>query len=99
MVRCDYMAELSRFLGIVISVFTRGEVGKHNTPHVHVFAGDEEASIAIEGGRVIAGSLRPNNLWLVRHWMDQHYVELLDAWEAAKAGKKPHKIPPLRRAR
>jgi len=93
------MAELARFLGIVISVFTRGEVGKHHQPHIHVFAGDEDASIAIHDGRVLAGSLSSKNLWLVRHWMTQHRAALIEAWEAAKAGRKPHKIPPLRMPR
>lgn len=90
------MAELSRFLGIVVAIFTRGEIGHHNTPHVHVFVGDDDASVAIDGGRVIAGSLRAKDLWLVRHWMAQHKAELHEAWAAAVSGKKPRKIPPLR---
>lgn len=77
------MAELSRFLGIVVAIFTRGE-------------GDDDASVAIDGGRVIAGSLRAKDLWLVRHWMAQHKAELHEAWAAAVSGKKPRKIPPLR---
>ena len=93
------MAELSRFLGIVISVFTRGEIGKHKRPHVHVFAGDEDASIAIDDGNILAGALSSKNLWLIWHWMSQHRAELFEAWEAAKAGKKPHKISPLRMPR
>ena len=66
------MAELSRFLGIVV------------------------ASVAIDGGRVIAGSLRAKDLWLVRHWMAQHHASCSSALAAAVSGKKPRKISPLR---
>jgi hypothetical protein len=93
------MAELSRFLGIVVSVFTRGEIGKHNTPHVHVFTSGNSASIAIDGGRVLAGRLRPSDLWLVRYWMKQHKADLHEAWSAATAGKKPRRILPLKGSR
>ena len=90
------MAELSRFFGIVVVVFTRGEVGQHNKPHVHAFAGDDDVSIAIGSGRVLAGKLRPAELWLLRHWMEQHRDELMDAWEDAIAGRRVRKIAPLR---
>ena len=42
------MPELSRFGGMVIYMLFR-DVGKHNKPHVHVYHGDYEAVVAIDG--------------------------------------------------
>lgn len=49
------MPELSRFFGIVIKMIYRDE-GQHHKPHVHVYYGEYEASIAIDGD-MLAGSL------------------------------------------
>ena len=42
------MPELSRFGGMVIYMLFR-DVGKHNKPHVHVYYGDYEAVVALDG--------------------------------------------------
>lgn len=91
------MAELTRFWGIVIAIFFRGEVGRHNRPHIHAIftRGEEEASIALDTGEVLAGKLHPQNLRLVRIWMELHMEELQEAWDLARHGKTPYKIAPL----
>ena len=54
------------------------------------------ASVAIEDGRVLIGSLPPGALRLVREWIGLRRVELEAAAKAAKAGRKIEKIAPLR---
>ncbi len=90
------MAELARFWGIVVAVFFRGEVGRHNRPHIHVFIGDDSASIALDTRKIIVGKLNARDLRLVRLWMKIHDEELHEAWDRAVHGKTPYKIAPLR---
>ena len=49
------MPELSRFGGMVIYMLFC-DIGQHNKPHVHVYFGDFEAVIAIDG-ELLAGKL------------------------------------------
>lgn len=49
------MPELSRFGGMVIYMLFR-DTAHHNKPHVHVYYGEYEASIGIDG-ELLAGSL------------------------------------------
>lgn len=43
------MPELSRFAGIIIKMLYNDSV-QHHKPHVHVYYGEYEASIGIDGG-------------------------------------------------
>ena len=49
------MPELSRFAGMVIYMLFC-DTGQHNKPHVHVYYGEYEAAIAIDG-ELLADSL------------------------------------------
>ena len=49
------MPELSRFGGMVIYMLFM-DTKQHNKPHVHVYYGDYEAAIGIDG-ELLAGSL------------------------------------------
>ncbi len=89
------MAELSRFYGLVIAIFFRGEFGRHNRPHVHVFHGEHEASIAFDGD-VLSGRLPPTAKKLAKAWIKQHRAELAAAWRTARDGRVPRKIAPLK---
>ncbi len=42
------MPELSRFGGMVIYMLFQ-DTGQHNKPHVHVYYGEYEAAVAIDG--------------------------------------------------
>ena len=77
------MAELSRFYGIIIAIYFRGEIGRHNMPHVHV------------DGRVLAGELPGTALRLVRQWLRLHADEVAAEWNAARRGQRVHRIEPL----
>jgi len=53
------------------------------------------ASIAIEDGSVLAGSLPLRQLKLVAAWVELHRDELLADWELAINGEEPFRIAPL----
>ncbi len=85
------MPEISRFYGIVISMY----YDDHNPPHFHVRYGGDQATIEIASLRVLAGRLAPRVLGLVVEWASQHQPELMDNWDAARNDRPPRKIPPL----
>lgn len=87
------MPELSRFYGIIVKLIFFDD-GQHHKPHVHVYYGEYEASVGIDG-EILAGSLPVKQLKLVQAWMVLHEEELYAAWNNAVAGKSFDKIAPL----
>ena len=75
------MPELSRFGGMVIYMLFR-DIGQHNKPHVHVYYGDYEAVIAIDG-ELLAGSLPRKQLKIVTGWLAYHEEAAYKAWNPA----------------
>lgn len=73
------MPELSRFFGIVITMF----FDDHNPPHFHARYGDAEASISIPTLSVIRGYLPARALGLVMEWAALHRIELMQEWQNA----------------
>jgi len=69
---------------------------KHGAPHIHAEYGDHEATIAIEDGAVLGGSLPPAKMKLVQAWIEIHRDELLADWKLAVAGESLFTIEPLR---
>ena len=57
------MPELSRFAGIIIKMLFNDTV-QHNKPHVHVYYGEYQASVGIDG-ELLAGSLPVKQLKMV----------------------------------
>lgn len=50
------MPEVSRFFGIVVTMYLEaGE--RHNTPHIHARYSGHRATLAIESGDILAGTL------------------------------------------
>lgn len=87
------MPELSRFFGLVIKmIFMDSE--QHHKPHVHVYYGEYEASVAIDG-ELLSGKLPVKQLKLVQAWLVLHEDELYEAWNKAVQGKPFGKIDPL----
>jgi hypothetical protein len=84
------MPELSRFFGIIITMYWRD----HNPPHFHASYGDDEALITMNG-EVYSGSLPRRALSLVREWLAIHRQELLDNWENAQKREPMKSIEPL----
>jgi len=82
--------ELSRFLGIVITMFYRD----HAPPHFHAFYGNFEIEVSIGDG-VVTGKFPKRALRHVLEWYDLHKAELLEDWKRATQRKPLKKIPPL----
>ncbi len=84
------MPELSRFLGIVITMYYRD----HSPPHFHAFYGEHEGVIDISNGAV-RGRLPGRALSLVQEWRVLHRQELLRAWALAEVQEPLPTIAPL----
>ena len=85
------MPEISRFLGIVISIFHR----EHGRPHFHAAYGEFEVVVDIENGEVLSGRLPKRALSLVIEWHAEHGGELQENWERARQHKTLKQIAPL----
>ena len=85
------MPELSRFLGMVISIY----FDDHNPPHFHVLYNEYEVLIAINDLTVLKGSLPSRVLGLAMEWANLHKAELLENWNMVQKDGKFFKIEPL----
>jgi len=85
------MPEVSRFLGMVISIY----FDDHNPPHFHVEYNDNEALISINDLSVIKGNLPPRVMGLAMEWGRLHQIELLENWNMLQESGKFNKIEPL----
>jgi len=86
------MPEISRFFGIVISIF----YDDHNPPHFHAKYGEFKTKIDIQDLRVLEGFFPSRALGLVVEWASSNRENLLDDWELAKNGKQLLPIEPLK---
>ena len=84
------MPEISRFLGIIISML----YNDHNPPHFHASYGDYKITIEINTG-IITGKFPKRALTAVLEWYDMYKDDLLEDWELAKKHEILKKIPPL----
>jgi len=85
------MPEISRFLGIVISLY----FDDHNPPHIHVDYNEDAALISIKDLSVLSGNLSPRVLGLVIEWVQLHREELLENWNMIQNTGKYFRIEPL----
>ena len=81
-------------VGNPCSVFLKGII-QHNKPHVHVYYGEYEAAIAIDG-ELLAGSIPRKQLKIVTGWLAFHEEEAYAAWNLAVKGEHFNKIPPMK---
>ena len=89
------MAEVSRFYGIVITMYSEaGE--RHSTPHLHARYSGSRATLRIATGDPLAGSLPRAQLRLVQAWVELHRPELQAVWAALASGQSAWKIDPLK---
>lgn len=84
------MPELSRFLGIIIYMYSYD----HPPPHFHFRYGEFEGIVYIESGKV-EGKAPAKIITRVIKWLEIHKTELLQCWELAKEGNELFKIEPL----
>lgn len=90
----DYMPEICRFKGIIIKMIFQDN-DKHHKPHVHVYYGEYEASMSLDG-ELLEGKLPLKQYRMVSGWMALHEDELYKAWNNAVRGKAFNKVEPLR---
>lgn len=67
---------------------------KHHKPHIHVYYGENEAYIGIDG-EVLSGSIPVKKLKLIQAWITLHEEELYKAWNNAVRGLPFDNIKPL----
>ena len=85
------MPELSRFFGIVITMYH----GDHAPPHFHARYAGWKAVVSIEPPEILHGRLPPRVLGLVVEWATIHRVELIDNWRRARGLARLKRIAPL----
>ena len=84
------MPEISRFLGIVITMF----YNDHEPAHFHAVYGERAVTISIRDEKV-TGEFPARPLRLVLEWTRLHRDELFENWELAKQRKPLKRIVPL----
>jgi hypothetical protein len=85
-------AAISCFYGITIAMFW--DEGRHQTPHFHAAYSGSNASLALDG-TILAGSLPPRALRLVRRWASLHQTELVANWRRAREQEPLCLVDPL----
>ena len=83
-----FLPEITRFLGIVIKIFFRGE---HNPPHIHAVYGEYNGLFEISTMKMFEGDLSTRVQKLVKEWGEQYKDELMNMWN----NKELKKLPPL----
>ena len=86
------MSEISRFFGIVISMYHR----EHFPPHFHALYGEYKAGIKIDDFTVFEGNLPPRALGMIIEWAARHKEELALNWIAVQDKKPLLPIEPLK---
>ncbi len=85
------MPEISRFFGIVVTMF----YNDHLPPHFHLRYAENRAQMNIETLEVIEGQLPRRALALALEWAELHRSELRADWDMARQGIEPKHIEPL----
>jgi hypothetical protein len=85
------MPEISRFLGIVITMY----FNDHNPPHFHVRYENFRALVGIDPLELREGELPPRVLGLVIEWAEMHQAELKGNWTTLAEKGIFNKIDPL----
>ncbi len=85
------MPQISRFFGIIISMF----YDEHNPPHFHAAYGEFKAEIGINDFSILAGKLPARVLGFVIEWASIHQSELLENWKRIENSLPIEKIAPL----
>jgi hypothetical protein len=74
------MPEISRFFGIIISIYLKD----HLPPHFHAKYGEYWGKFSIETGDMIEGNLPRRAIRLVQDWIEIHETELMRNFEEAQ---------------
>ena len=86
------MPEISRFLGIIITMY----YSDHQPPHFHVRYGDSKAQVTIEANLNLEWKPAPPRVFgLIAEWALAHQDELREDWQLVQNEALPNKIAPL----
>jgi hypothetical protein len=85
------MPEISRFFGIIISMY----YNDHPPVHFHVRYGQQRAIMDIKTLSILEGKLSARVLALVKEWAILHQAELMQNWELARENQLLERIEPL----
>jgi len=85
------MPQISRFFGIIISMF----YNEHLPPHFHVNYGDYNSEVSIKDLSIIEGEIPPRVYGLVVEWASLHKQELNENWIRVENKEILNKIAPL----
>ncbi|MBI4579654.1 MAG: DUF4160 domain-containing protein [Planctomycetes bacterium] len=85
------MPEISRFFGIVVTMY----YAEREAPHFHARYAGHKGRIAIEDLRIMDGDLPPRVRGMVIEWATLHQQELRRNWELARAQRALSEIAPL----
>ena len=88
------MPTISRFYGIVISMFFNDNE-QHDLPHMHVEYSGNNAIYDLDGN-LIVGNIPNKQRKLVEAWIEIHKEELYELWCVIQEGKDIFKIEPLK---
>lgn len=83
------MPEISRFYGIVIKMFFKPK--EHEPSHIHAMYGEHVGIFDLKTMMMTEGDLPTREQELVKEWLKQNQVELLDMWN----NQNLRKLPPL----
>lgn len=83
------MPEISRFYGIVIKMFFKPK--EHEPSHIHAMYGEHVGIFDLKTMMMTEGDLPVREQELVKEWLKQNQVELLDMWN----NQNLRKLPPL----
>ncbi len=86
------MAQISRFFGVIISMY----FDDHNPPHFHARYAEFECEIDLKTLSIMEGDLPPRVLGLVIEWATMHKEELLENWTIMENKQSFKKIEPLK---
>ena len=85
------MPEISRFFGIVITMYYKD----HPPPHFHVRYSGQKAVVTIESLTLLQGNLSPRVFGMVIEWASLHRDELMANWTLAREQRPLKRIEPL----
>ncbi|NCQ98043.1 MAG: DUF4160 domain-containing protein [Microcystis aeruginosa L211-101] len=85
------MPEISRFLGIIITMY----YNDYTPAHFHVRYNQQKAIIDIKNLTILQGQLSPRILGLVIEWAAIHQQELKQNWQLARLNEPLQPILPL----
>ena len=86
------MPRISAFYGVVVYMYWNEK--DHPVAHFHAYHAGQRASVSA-GGEILAGSLEPRALRLVREWALLHESQILANWERARRNEPLLGIEPL----